>query len=80
VGGSDRESKIKEYLSGIPDWTKEAWDRPELQGVLIALDTDGKALSITRIRHAVPEPRDGEGANTAENAETVSEAVNDNGV
>jgi metallophosphoesterase (TIGR00282 family) len=55
VGGSDREGKIKEYLSGIPDWTREAWDRPELQGVLIAIDNNGKAQSITRIRHKVPD-------------------------
>jgi metallophosphoesterase (TIGR00282 family) len=54
VGGSDREAKIREYLSGIPDWTREAWDRPELQGVLLSLDDKGKALSIARIRHPVP--------------------------
>jgi metallophosphoesterase (TIGR00282 family) len=54
VGGADRETKIKEYLSGIPDWTREAWDRPELEGVLISLDNKGKALSISRIRHPVP--------------------------
>jgi metallophosphoesterase (TIGR00282 family) len=55
VGGSDRETKIKEYLSGIPDWTREAWDRPELQGVLLSLDDKGRAVSIVRIRHPVPD-------------------------
>jgi metallophosphoesterase (TIGR00282 family) len=55
VGGSDREAKIREYLSGVPDWTKEAWDRPELQGVLLSLDDRGKAVSIVRIRHPVPD-------------------------
>jgi metallophosphoesterase (TIGR00282 family) len=55
VGGSDREAKIREYLSGVPDWTREAWDRPELQGVLLSLDDGGKAVSIVRIRHRVPD-------------------------
>ena len=54
VGGSDRESRIKEYLSGIPDWTREAWEKPELQGVLVELAGNGKALSIERIRAAAP--------------------------
>ena len=55
LGGTDTESRIKEYVSGIPDWTREAWARPELQGVLIELDPRGKALSIERIRLELPE-------------------------
>ncbi|MDR2178460.1 MAG: YmdB family metallophosphoesterase [Treponema sp.] len=55
VGGTDTESRIKEYLSGIPDWTREAWARPELQGVFIELDSGGRALSIERIRLELPE-------------------------
>jgi calcineurin-like phosphoesterase len=54
VGGCDTASRIQEYLSGIPDWTKDAWDAPELQGVYLELGKDGKALSIERIRIAVP--------------------------
>jgi calcineurin-like phosphoesterase len=55
VGGSDISSRIKEYLSGIPDWTREAWEKPELQGVLVDLGEDGKARSIERIQLPVPE-------------------------
>ena len=55
VGGNDREARIKEYLSGIPDWTKDAWEKPELQGVFIEIAGDGKALSIERIRAAAPQ-------------------------
>lgn len=55
VGGTDAESRITEYVSGIPDWTREAWIRPELQGVLIELDPRGRALSIERIRLELPE-------------------------
>ena len=57
VGGTDKTERITEYLTGIPDWTRDAWDRPELQGALIELDKTGKALSIQRIRHALPEAK-----------------------
>jgi metallophosphoesterase (TIGR00282 family) len=55
VGGCEIPSRIKEYLSGIPDWTREAWDKPELQGLVLDIDENGKALSIERIRYPVPE-------------------------
>jgi metallophosphoesterase (TIGR00282 family) len=49
VGGNDPASRIQEYLSGIPDWTHDAWARPCLQGVFIELDNGGKAVSVERI-------------------------------
>jgi len=55
VGGNDPVPRIQEFLTGIPDWTKEAWARPALQGVLIELGPDGKALSIERISVSCPE-------------------------
>jgi metallophosphoesterase (TIGR00282 family) len=55
VGGCDTASRIKEYVSGIPDWTKDAWEKPELQGVLIDIADNGKAVSIERIRLPLPE-------------------------
>ncbi|MDR1030185.1 MAG: YmdB family metallophosphoesterase [Treponema sp.] len=55
VGGANKEKRIQEYLTGIPEWTQEAVDKPELQGVLIELDKSGKACSIERIRHRVPD-------------------------
>jgi metallophosphoesterase (TIGR00282 family) len=67
VGGTEIKSRIQEYLTGIPDWTKEASVKPELQGVLLEIDPAGKALSIERIRLELPEmiqknetPMDGE--------------------
>jgi metallophosphoesterase (TIGR00282 family) len=54
VGGCEIEGRIREYLSGIPEWTREAYDAPELQGVLIDLKADGTAASIVRIRQSVP--------------------------
>jgi calcineurin-like phosphoesterase len=54
VGGMEIAGRIQEYRSGIPDWSREAWIRPELQGVLIDLDRTGKAVSIECITCAAP--------------------------
>jgi metallophosphoesterase (TIGR00282 family) len=50
VGGNDREVRVREYLTGIPDWTREAWDRCELQGVLVDIDPGGRAVNIQRLK------------------------------
>jgi len=54
VGGSEIASRIQEYLTGIPDWTKDAWDKPAFQGVYMDIGADGKAHSIERVRIDVP--------------------------
>ena len=56
VGGNNIASRIREYLTGIPDWTREAWDKCEVQGVIIEADDNGKAQSIERIRIPVDKP------------------------
>jgi len=53
VGGCEVNSRVKEYLTGIPDWTREAWSEPELQGVFLDIDKDGKTQLIERIRHPI---------------------------
>jgi len=58
VGGCETASRIQEYISGIPDWTKDAWDQPAVQGVYIDIGADGKSRSIERINIAVPAPSD----------------------
>ena len=55
VGGTHAGTRIQEFLTGIPDWSKDAWARPELQGVVIELKEDGTASSIERIRVSCPE-------------------------
>ncbi|MDR3301445.1 MAG: YmdB family metallophosphoesterase [Spirochaetaceae bacterium] len=50
VGGSEIKSRIGEYLSGIPEWAHEAWDMLEVQGVLLDIADNGRALAIERIR------------------------------
>jgi calcineurin-like phosphoesterase len=57
AGGCDTASRIQEYLSGIPDWTKDTWERPAAQGVYIDIGADGKARSIERVRVDVRAPR-----------------------
>jgi len=54
VGGNDREVRIREYISGIPDWTRDAWEKPELQGVFMEIGDNGKALTIERLRIPAP--------------------------
>ncbi|MDR0456240.1 MAG: YmdB family metallophosphoesterase [Treponema sp.] len=66
VGGCEIASRIQEYLSGIPDWTKDAWDKPAVQGVYIDIGTDGKARSIERIYIAVDGPSHAETEDSAE--------------
>jgi metallophosphoesterase (TIGR00282 family) len=66
VGGCDARSRIQEYLTGIPDWTREAGARPEVQGVFIELDRDGRARSIERFREALPDMPLQAGAEAAE--------------
>jgi len=56
VGGCDAASRAQEYLSGIPDWTREAWDGPALQGAYIDIGADGRAVSIERVRVDVEPP------------------------
>ena len=59
VGGCDPVSRVNEFLTGIPDWTRDAWARPELQGVMIDISDGGTASSIERIRIVCPEAQDG---------------------
>ena len=56
AGGCDTASRIQEYLSGIPDWTKDTWEQPAVQGVYLEIGADGKARSIERLRVDVPAP------------------------
>ena len=70
VGGCNKETRIKEFISGIPDWTRDAWERPELQGVFIELAPNGKAVSIERVQVIA---EGAEGAGDAEDAEGVGD-------
>ena len=69
VGGCEIASRVREYLSGIPDWTRDAWGKPALQGVLIDIGADGKARSIARVSVGVSPPADAEKSESGEHCE-----------
>jgi calcineurin-like phosphoesterase len=50
VGGLDPEIEIQKFLTQVPERSKEAWKKLELQGVIIEFNDDGTAESIRRIR------------------------------
>jgi metallophosphoesterase (TIGR00282 family) len=60
AGGCDIETRIAQYRSGIPDWTKEAWEKPGLQGLFFELAPNGKAVSVERIQRFAPPPPNAE--------------------
>ncbi len=50
VGGLDADTRIKEYITGIPAWSKDGSRELELQGCLVEIGDDGRALSIQALR------------------------------
>ena len=62
VGGLDAKSCINEYLTQIPDWSRETWDTIELQGVVVNVDENrlsyGKAVSIERVKFSVQQEKE----------------------
>lgn len=56
VGGQDPETRIREYLTGIPAWAKDGVAGLELQGCVFEIGDDGKALSIESFRRALDLP------------------------
>jgi len=50
VGGLDPEAKVREFLTGVPAWSRDASAQPEVQGVCVQFDDDGLALSIESFR------------------------------
>jgi len=79
VGGLDPETRVREYLSGIPAWARDGAAGLELQGCLVEVDEAGRAVSIETLRlpieekMAVLEAAEGDKAEAAE-AGTDSEA------
>ncbi|GMO47344.1 MAG: TIGR00282 family metallophosphoesterase [Termitinemataceae bacterium] len=53
VGGCEVQSCVSEFLCGIPQWKKESWDGLEIQGVVLDLDSNGNAASITRVKKQI---------------------------
>ena len=56
VAGLDPTIEIRKLTTLVHEYSKEAWARLELQGVIIQIDDSGKATSITRVRQTCPPP------------------------
>ena len=56
VGGLDPEIEIRKFTTLIHEYSKEAWGKLELQGVVIGIGEDGKAVSMERIREGITAP------------------------
>jgi len=60
VGGLDPEIEIRKFLTQIPERSRDAWKKLEMQGVVIDIDEEGKATRIERLRIECQEaPNDG---------------------
>ena len=56
VAGLDPEIEIRKLTTLVHEYSKEAWAMLELQGVVIEIADDGKAISIERIREPCAPP------------------------
>ncbi|MBN1241286.1 MAG: YmdB family metallophosphoesterase [Spirochaetales bacterium] len=50
VGGLDPETRLGEYLSGVPAWAKDAGGSLELQACVVEIEDSGRARSIETLR------------------------------
>lgn len=54
VGGFEPQAEIKKYRTQVFVRSRESWDKPQLQGVLVTFDDEtGKAVDIQTIRQDV---------------------------
>ncbi len=56
VAGLDPEIEIRKLTTLIHEYSKEAWGKLEMQGVVLEIDGDGKAVGIKRIREETVAP------------------------
>lgn len=56
VGGFDSKNEIEKIMSAIPRRSKESWNGLELQGVIVEIGDDNKALFIKRLRMGCENP------------------------
>ncbi len=72
VGGLEPKARIGEYLTQIPDWSRDAWARTEFNAILLEIDDEGRTVSMERITRPVEVPheeigdRDGADADAAQ--------------
>ena len=50
VAGLDPMPEIRKYMTGVPERSSDTWVNLELQGVLVDINEEGRAVEITAIR------------------------------
>jgi metallophosphoesterase (TIGR00282 family) len=55
VGGFEPEIEIRKFLTQVPENSRASWRKLELQGVLVDIAEDGKAVYIERVRRECTE-------------------------
>ena len=58
VGGLAPNVEIEQFLTQIPDRSKEWWNDLEIQGAIIKINDEGKTESIKEIRYPIKEVPD----------------------
>ncbi|MCF7929440.1 MAG: YmdB family metallophosphoesterase [Spirochaetales bacterium] len=56
VGGLLPDVEIRKFLTQIPERSQETWEGLEIQGVVLKIGGDGRALSIERLRRPCKTP------------------------
>ena len=69
VGGLDPEIEINKFLTQIPERSKDAWARLELQALLIDINSDGTAERIEIIKKQCENPEHEGNSDNSENSE-----------
>ena len=49
VAGYEAKNKIREYKTGLTEYSSISWDEPQFQGVFLELDGNNKAIKIERV-------------------------------
>ncbi|MBT3276156.1 MAG: YmdB family metallophosphoesterase [Spirochaetales bacterium] len=63
VGGLDPDIEIRKFLTQVPVRSKDAWNNPELQGVVLDINENGKTEKIERFKLQCEVPHDGKSDN-----------------
>ena len=56
VAGLDPEIEIRKLTTLVHEYSREAWAMLEMQGVVLEIGDDGKAISIERFREPCTSP------------------------
>ena len=68
VGGLDPEVETRKFLTQVHEQSRDAWGLLELQGVVLEVGEDGKALSISALRRETTAPEAARKASHAQRA------------